>query len=114
MLYITGRASDMFISGGSNIYPKEIEEVFLTHPDIAEACVLGVEDQRWGEIGVAVLVRSPESELSGEHALGFLDGQLAKYKWPRRIVFWDEIPKSGYGKVPKKLVREELLKREGL
>ena len=113
MLYITGRASDMFISGGSNIYPKEIEEVFLTHPDIAEACVLGVEDQRWGEIGVAVLVRSPESELSGEHALGFLDGQLAKYKWPRRIVFWDEIPKSGYGKVPKKLVREELLKREG-
>jgi fatty-acyl-CoA synthase len=114
LLYITGRASDMFISGGSNIYPKEIEEVFLTHPQIAEACVLGVEDEKWGEIGVAVLVRTPDSTLNGEQAMGFLDSQLAKYKWPRRIVFWNDIPKSGYGKVPKKLVRAELRKREGL
>ncbi|MGI9483445.1 MAG: acyl-CoA synthetase [Hyphomicrobiales bacterium] len=113
LLYITGRASDMFISGGSNIYPKEIEEIFLTHPEIAEVCVLGVEDDKWGEIGVAVVVRAPESALDGEQALKFAYGKLAKYKWPRRFVFWDDIPKSGYGKVPKKLVREELRKREG-
>ncbi len=113
LLYITGRASDMFISGGSNIYPKEIEEVFLTHPEIAEACVLGIEDEKWGELGVAVLVRTPDSTLDGEDALSFLDGKLAKYKWPRRFVFWDDMPKSGYGKIPKKLVREELRKREG-
>ncbi|MGI9371756.1 MAG: acyl-CoA synthetase [Hyphomicrobiales bacterium] len=113
LLYITGRASDMFISGGSNIYPKEIEEVFLTHPEIAEACVLGIEDEKWGELGVAVLVCTPESTLDGAQALGYLDGKLAKYKWPRRFVFWEDMPKSGYGKIPKKLVREELRKREG-
>jgi acyl-CoA synthetase (AMP-forming)/AMP-acid ligase II len=108
-VYITGRASDMYISGGSNVYPREIEEVLLTHPAVAEACVLGLPDERWGESGVAVLVLEAEAAVSDSEMLAHLDGKLAKYKWPQRFVVWAELPKSGYGKVAKKDVKERLL-----
>ncbi|MDP3139572.1 MAG: AMP-binding protein, partial [Burkholderiaceae bacterium] len=108
MLYITGRQSDMYISGGSNVYPREVEEALLTHPAVGEAAVVGVPDAKWGEIGVAVIVKKPEADCSPEELLAHLDGRLAKYKWPRRIVFWDELPRSGYGKIPKNLIRERL------
>ena len=107
-LYITGRASDMYISGGSNIYPREIEELLLRHPGVAEAAVVGVPHPKWGESGIAVLVPAAGAQPSPEEILAFLDGKLAKYKWPTRIVFWPELPKSGYGKVPKPLVRRRL------
>ncbi len=64
-VYITGRASDMYISGGSNVYPREIEEALLTHPAVAEACVVGMPDERWGESGVAVLVRRRARLIDG-------------------------------------------------
>ena len=108
-VYITGRASDMYISGGSNVYPREIEEVLLTHPAVAEACVLGLPDERWGESGVAVLVLEAEAAVSDSEMLAHLDGKLAKYKWPQRFVVWADLPKSGYGKVAKKDVKERLL-----
>ncbi len=108
-VYITGRASDMYISGGSNVYPREIEEVLLTHPAVAEACVLGLPDERWGESGVAVLVLEADATISDSEMLAHLDGRLAKYKWPQRFVIWAELPKSGYGKVAKKDVKERLL-----
>jgi fatty-acyl-CoA synthase len=57
LLYITGRESDMYISGGSNVYPREVEEVLLTHPCVAEIAILGIPDEKWGEVGVAVVVR---------------------------------------------------------
>lgn len=110
-LYITGRASDMYISGGANVYPREAEELLLTHPAVAQVAVLGVPDPQWGESGVAVVVPAEASEASAADLLAFLDGKLAKYKWPRRIVFWDALPTSGYGKVPKHLVRQELRER---
>ena len=107
-VYITGRASDMYISGGSNIYPREIEEKILAHPAIAEVAVLGVPDAMWGEIGVAVCVLR-ETALVGETELAeFLAEKIARYKMPRRFFFFDALPKSGYGKVPKRLVRDEL------
>lgn len=108
-VYITGRASDMYISGGSNIYPREIEEKILTHPAIAEAAVLGVPDAVWGEIGVAVCVARgsvDENELAS-----YLAEKIPRYKMPKRFFFFEELPKSGYGKVPKRLVRDELEKR---
>ena len=108
-VYITGRASDMYISGGSNVYPREIEEVLLTHPAVAEACVLGLPDERWGESGVAVLVLEVGAWVDDAALLAHLDGRLAKYKWPQRFVVWPELPKSGYGKVAKKDVKERLL-----
>ncbi len=108
-LFITGRQSDMFISGGSNIYPLEIENVIATHPAVAEACVLGLPDPKWGERGVAVVSLAPDHALDATALTEFLKERLASYKIPREIVFVDEIPKSGYGKITKKMVREMLM-----
>ena len=105
-LYITGRASDMYISGGSNVYPREIEEKILTHPAVTEVAVVGVPDPLWGEVGIAVCVAT--AEVSEAELAAFLDGKLSRYKLPKRFVFWEALPKSAYGKVTKKLVREEL------
>ncbi|OYW63385.1 MAG: acyl-CoA synthetase [Bosea sp. 12-68-7] len=107
-VYITGRASDMYISGGSNIYPREIEEKILTHPAIAEVAVLGLPDPVWGEIGVAVCVCRGGAQASEAEIAGFLAEKIARYKMPKRFFFWEALPKSGYGKVPKRLVRDEL------
>ncbi|MGJ4939118.1 acyl-CoA synthetase [Bradyrhizobium sp. HKCCYLS1011] len=108
-VYITGRASDMYISGGSNIYPREVEEKILTHPDIGEVAVLGVPDPVWGEVGVAVCVaREGVAAPSEADMAGYLATKLPRYKMPKRFFFWDALPKSGYGKVPKRLVRDEL------
>jgi acyl-CoA synthetase (AMP-forming)/AMP-acid ligase II len=107
-LYITGRASDMYISGGSNVYPRETEEKVLTHPAVAEVAILGVPDRAWGEVGVAVCVLRPEMRLEERELLAFLDGRLARYKLPKRVFFWEALPKSGYGKITKKEVRAEL------
>ena len=107
-LYITGRASDMYISGGSNVYPREIEEALLLHPGVAEACVVGVPDAKWGETGVAVIVPRADAEVTPEALLRHLDGRLARYKFPARFVFWPDLPTSGYGKVAKREVRRRL------
>ncbi|WP_051377475.1 acyl-CoA synthetase [Paraburkholderia dilworthii] len=104
-LYVTGRSSDMYISGGSNIYPREVEEALLRHPTIQEVAVLGIPDEKWGEVGVAVIVRRGDVTVSDEELLAHLDGRLAKYKWPRHFVYWDSLPKSAYGKITKKDVR---------
>jgi len=110
-LYLTGRASDMYISGGSNIYPREIEEKLLTHEALHEVAVLGIPDPKWGEIGVAVCVAKPGAQLDEAALLHWMHDKIARYKLPRRVFFWDELPKSGYGKVPKALVREALQRR---
>ncbi|MCR9218683.1 MAG: acyl-CoA synthetase [Alphaproteobacteria bacterium] len=110
-LYITGRASDMYISGGSNIYPREIEEKLLTHPAVAECAVVGVPDPKWGEVGAAAIVLEPGTGLQADELLGWLDGRIARYKRPRYVAFWEALPKSGYGKVTKKAVREALIAR---
>jgi fatty-acyl-CoA synthase len=110
-VYLTGRSSDMYISGGSNIYPREIEEKILMHEDITEAAVLGLPDPQWGEIGIAVCVRRQGALLSEAELLDWMAVRVARYKLPKKVLFWDALPKSGYGKVPKLLVKEELLRR---
>ncbi|WP_316398352.1 acyl-CoA synthetase [Bradyrhizobium sp. 33ap4] len=108
-VYITGRASDMYISGGSNIYPREIEEKLLTHPAVGEVAVLGVPDPFWGEVGVAVCVAREGAEAVAEAELAaYLAPKVPRYKMPKRFFFWEALPKSGYGKVPKRLIRDEL------
>jgi fatty-acyl-CoA synthase len=107
-LYITGRASDMYISGGSNVYPREIEEKVLTHPAIAEVAIVGVADKLWGEVGIAVCVLRPDVQLNEHELLAWLAPKVARYKLPKRVFFWDELPRSGYGKVTKKMIRAEL------
>ncbi len=107
-LYITGRASDMYISGGSNVYPRETEEKILTHPAIAEVAILGVPDKTWGEVGAAVCVLRPNASLNEPELMAWLEGKVARYKLPKRVFFWDALPKSAYGKITKKDVRNEL------
>ncbi len=110
-VYITGRASDMFISGGSNVYPREIEEKILTQGSVAEVAIVGVPDALWGEVGYAVCVARPGMHVTEADLIDFLNGKIAKYKMPKRFFFWDALPKSGYGKVPKRLVKDELAAR---
>lgn len=110
-LFITGRVSDMYISGGSNIYPRELEEKILAHPAIAEAAVVGVADPKWGEVGIALCVPCAGAQISERDLLEWMEARIARYKLPKRVYFWDELPKSGYGKVPKQLLRQELERR---
>ncbi len=109
--YLTGRESDMYISGGSNIHPREIEEKLLLHPDISEVAIFGLPDPKWGEIGVAVCVTTHGNPLDAEALHNWLSERVAGYKMPKRFAFWQELPKSGYGKITKKLVRAEYERR---
>ena len=110
-VYITGRASDMYISGGSNIYPREIEEKILQHPAVSEVAVFGMPDPKWGEIGVAVCSLHPGQSVDPVDLDLFLRDRIASYKVPRQFHVWEEIPKSGYGKMAKRRVRDELERR---
>jgi acyl-CoA synthetase (AMP-forming)/AMP-acid ligase II len=107
-LSITGRASDMYISGGSNVYPREAEEKMLAHPAVAEVAVLGVPDRTWGEVGVAVCVLNAGASLDEAEFLAWMDGKVARYKLPKRVFFWETLPKSAYGKIAKKDIRAQL------
>ena len=78
---------------------------------MAEAAVLGVPDATWGEVGLAVCVPAPGARLDAEGLLGWLEGRVARYKRPRHVVFWEAMPKSAYGKITKKMIREELVRR---
>ena len=105
-LYITGRASDMYISGGSNVYPREIEEKILQHPAVDEVAILGVPDPKWGEVGLAIC--TVNAELDQETLLSWLEGKVSRYKLPKTVLFWPELPKSAYGKISKKIIKEKL------
>lgn len=108
-LFITGRRSDMYISGGSNVHPRDIEEKLLEHPAISEAVVLGVPDPTWGESGAAVCVLAAGQSIDVEELRDWLTERMARYKVPRHVVFWDELPRSGYGKVVRRTIRDMLL-----
>jgi fatty-acyl-CoA synthase len=100
---VVGRAKDMIISGGENIYPAEIENLLSQHPQVVECAVVGQADVRWGEVVVAAVVwRDPEDGAGWQEALQtFMGGRLARYKWPRRWHRLDALPKTALGKVQK-------------
>ncbi len=100
-LWIDGRGNDMIISGGENIAPAEIENVLLACSDIAEVSVVGTPDGRWGQIVVAVIAPTVAGALDHERVLALLDGRVARYKYPKRTVFVDALPKTALGKVRK-------------
>src|SRR5262245_2911510 len=106
-VYITGRASDMYISGGSNIYPREVEEKILTHPAIGEVAVLGVPDPVGGGVVVAVCVPREGASATETEMAPFLAPKVRPYKKPKRFFFWDALAKSGEGKMSKRLRRDE-------
>ncbi|GHF34962.1 MULTISPECIES: acyl-CoA synthetase [Streptomyces] len=103
--YLVDRLKDIFISGGENVCPAEVEAALLEHPAVAECAVFGVPDPTWGEAGRAVVVLRPGSTASAEELTAHLDGQLARYKIPKSVVFTDSLPRNGAGKLLKRLLR---------
>ncbi|GII25652.1 acyl-CoA synthetase [Planosporangium mesophilum] len=102
---IVDRIKDMIISGGENIYPAEVEGSLYDHPAVAECAVIGVADDRWGEVGRAVVVLKAGTTVSEEELLDFLRGRLARYKIPKSVVFVDALPRNAAGKLLKGTVR---------
>ncbi|MFI1390548.1 long-chain fatty acid--CoA ligase [Streptomyces griseoaurantiacus] len=105
--YIVDRVKDMFVSGGENVYPAEVEDALLGHPAVRECAVIGVPDAVWGEVGHAVVVLEPGADTGADGAeiLGRLHGRLAKYKIPRTVAFVDALPRTASGKIVKSAVR---------
>ncbi|WP_020122278.1 long-chain fatty acid--CoA ligase [Streptomyces canus] len=105
-VFIVDRIKDMIISGGENIYPAEIEDLLLGHPDIAECAVIGVPDDKWGEVPRAVVVPREGTVPDPDEVLASLAGRLAKYKIPKSVVVADELPRTASGKLLKSRVRK--------
>ena len=106
-LYLVDRLDDMIISGGENIYPREVEEVLFTHPKIREAAVVGLPDPVWGQRVHAVVCLGKGEEITGEEVIRFCRERLAGYKKPRSVEFTDSLPRSAVGKVLKRLIRDK-------
>jgi len=102
--YIAGRIKEMYISGGENIYPAEIENTLAHHPDIVEAAVIGVPDARWGEVGCAFIILRPNKSLDSVGLSAFCRERLAAYKTPARFVAVTDFPRTAAGKIQKHLL----------
>ncbi|MCL4426445.1 MAG: AMP-binding protein, partial [Firmicutes bacterium] len=107
LFYVVDRKKDMFISGGENVYPVEVEAAIHSHSAVLEAAVTGISDPKWGEVGKAFVVLKPGHSLTANELLGYLKGQLAKYKVPKEVEFRTELPKNAAGKVLKRQLRGE-------
>ncbi len=105
--YIVGRIKDMYISGGENVYPAEVENVLAAHPDILEAAVVAMPDERWGEVGCAYLLPHPGHEIPGDEAITrYCREHLAPYKVPKRFITVEDFPRTAAGKIQKHLLGE--------
>ncbi len=104
-LRIVGRVKDMFIVGGLNAYPAEIENALLRHPDIAEAAVIGIPDERLGEVGMAFVVTRSGDRTAGPAIIAWAREQMANHKVPRAVEVVDELPLNATGKVEKTALR---------
>jgi fatty-acyl-CoA synthase len=107
--YIVDRIKDMFISGGENVYPVEIEKALYHHPAVSMCAVVGVPDQKWGEVGAACVVLKQGAEAAETELIDFLASQLARYKVPKRIHFMKALPISAAGKILKRELRLMIL-----
>ncbi|MEI7554406.1 o-succinylbenzoate--CoA ligase [Candidatus Chlorohelix sp.] len=110
-LYVVDRRSDLIISGGENIYPAEIEAVLLAHPVIEEAGVVGVPEERWGQIPVAVVKLRENTNATETGLIEWCSARLARYKVPKRIVFAKSLPRNAAGKLVRRLLKDSLLKK---
>ncbi len=105
-LYLVDRTSDMIVSGGYNIYPREVEDVLAAHPAVREAAVVGLPDDRWGEAVTAFVVLRPDAQATEAAIIAFVRERLADYKSPKAVQFIDEVPKSAVGKPLRRALRE--------
>jgi len=113
-LYIVDRKKDMYISGGENVYPAEVEAALAELAEVGEAAVVGVPDERWGEVGRAYVIPAPGKAITPDDVIAHCAARLAKFKVPKTAVITDAIPRTASGKVQKHLLRERALAELGL
>ena len=104
-LYVIDRKKDMLVSGGENVYPAEIERVITELPEVAEVSVIGIPDEKWGEVPKAFIVTVRDRALTTEAVIAFCRSKLAGYKVPKQIAFIDQLPRTPSGKVLKRKLR---------
>jgi acyl-CoA synthetase (AMP-forming)/AMP-acid ligase II len=105
-LYVTDRIKDMIISGGENIYPAEIERVLAEHPTVGDVAVIGVPDEKWGEVPKAVVVAAPDQTVDPDALIAYAREHLAGFKVPKSVDVVDELPRNPTGKILKKDLRK--------
>jgi acyl-CoA synthetase (AMP-forming)/AMP-acid ligase II len=105
-IYIVDREKDMYISGGENVYPAEIEKVLHTHPKIFDAGIVGIPDEKWGEVGKAFIVLKPKETMGNGEVFEFLKGKVAEYKIPKVVEYVEALPKTASGKIQKFILKE--------
>lgn len=110
---IVDRRKDMFISGGENVYPVEVEAALAEHPGVREVSVIGVPDVRWGEVGRAYIVATPDMAVSEQELILHCQGLIGRYKIPKEFRFVESLPRTGSGKVMKHILRREALAESG-
>lgn len=106
-VFIVDRIKDMFISGGENVYPTEVENALYQHPAVSECAIIGVPDEQWGEVGRAIIVLKDGQEVSNQELHDFLSGRLGGYKIPKSFVRTDHLPRTASGKLLKHRLRDE-------
>ncbi|MFZ0448855.1 MAG: AMP-binding protein [Desulfatiglandaceae bacterium] len=99
--FFSDRKKDMYISGGENVYPAEVESVLKDYPEIAEVAVIGIADEKWGEVGHAYIIKKNGTDFSLQMLEGFLQNRLARFKWPKKMTFCKKFPKTSTGKIKK-------------
>jgi fatty-acyl-CoA synthase len=104
-VFLVDRKKDMFISGGENVYPVQIEKVIYEHPKVAEAAVFGVQDEKWGEVGHAVICPKAGESLTQQEIIDFLEGKISRFKIPKSVSFMETLPRNPAGKVLKRVLR---------
>ncbi|KAB7619501.1 class I adenylate-forming enzyme family protein [Alkalilimnicola sp. S0819] len=112
-VYIVGRADNMFISGGENVSPEEIENVIKEHPLVSSAAVVGIQDERWGQAPLAAVVLAPGAELGEDDVIAYCKAELASYKVPRKVLFLAELPLTGAGKTDRNAVKARYEAEQG-
>ncbi|TET95257.1 MAG: long-chain-fatty-acid--CoA ligase [Desulfobacteraceae bacterium] len=109
-IYIVDRQKDMFISGGENVYPAEVEKILLTNPQILDVAVYGVPDEKWGEVGKASIILQDNTGMSAPEVMEFLHGKIGKFKIPKYVEFVDKLPRTATGKIQKYLLIQKFKK----
>jgi fatty-acyl-CoA synthase len=99
--FLVDRARDMYITGGENVYPAEVERILREHPEVEDIAVVGVPDERWGEVGKAFVIPQKDSNLAAESLIGFCQERMAKFKCPKQVQFCKDFPRTPLGKVKK-------------
>ena len=104
-VYIHDRVKDMIVSGGENVYPAEVENALMKHPAVGDVAVIGIPDDRWGEVPLAIVVRKPDVAATEDDIIAFGRTQLAGFKTPKKVAWADALPRNPSGKILKKDLR---------